>query len=65
MADFLVKIREAKKKIRKYKSYKINMDQKINYPRFVLWKKKPSKKRRIRREITIFPKVSKMAIFAK
>ena len=40
------------------------MDGKLNYCRFVLWKK-PHEKRAIRREIAISVKVSKMAIFCK
>ena len=40
------------------------MDQALSYPRFVLCIK-PHERRPIRREITIFPKVSKMAIFRK
>ena len=38
------------------------MDRKLNYCRFELCKK-PHEKRPIRREITLFLKVSKMAIF--
>ena len=38
------------------------MDRKLNYCRFELCKK-PHEKRLIRREITLFLKVSKMAIF--
>ena len=40
------------------------MDRKLNYCRFELCKK-PHEKRPIRREITLFLKVSKMAIFRK
>ena len=40
------------------------MDQKLNYFKFELCKK-PHEKRPIRREITLFLKVSKMAIFRK
>ena len=40
------------------------MDRKLNYCRFELCKK-PHEKRHIRREITLFLKVSKMAIFRK
>ena len=40
------------------------MDRKLNYCRFELCKK-PHEKRPIRREITLFLKVSKMAIFPK
>ena len=40
------------------------MDRKLNYCRFELCKK-PHEKRAIRREITLFLKVSKMAIFHK
>ena len=40
------------------------MDRKLNNPRFALCKK-PHEKRPIRREITFFLKVSKMAIFRK
>ena len=40
------------------------MDGKLHYPRFLLCKK-PHKKTPIRREMTIFPKVSKTAVFAK
>ena len=39
------------------------MNQALSYPRLVLCIK-PHEKRPLRREITIFPKVSKMAIFA-
>ena len=51
---------------RKYKSYHglISMDGKLNYPRFLLCKK-PDEKTPIRREMTIFPKVSKTAVFCK
>ena len=40
------------------------MDRKLNYSRFELCIK-PHEKRPIRREITLFLKVSKMAIFRK
>ena len=40
------------------------MDRKLNNPRFALCKK-PHEKRPIRREITFFLKVLKMAIFRK
>ena len=47
-------------------SYKspIIMDQALSYPRIVLCIK-PHEKKPIRRETTIFPKVSKMAIIRK
>ena len=53
-------------KNRKYKRYNslISMDGKVNYCRFVLWKK-PHEKRAIRREIANSVKVLKMAIFSK
>ena len=40
------------------------MDGKLHYARFLLCKK-PHKKTPIRREMTIFPKVSKTAVFVK
>ena len=40
------------------------MHRKVNYGKFVLCKN-PYEKTPIRREVTIFPKVSKMAIFRK
>ena len=40
------------------------MDGKLNYPRFLLCKK-PDEKTPIRREMIIFPKVSKKAVFCK
>ena len=40
------------------------MDGKLNYPRFLLGKK-PNVKTHIRREMTIFSKVSKTAVFCK
>ena len=40
------------------------MDRKLLYCRFELWTK-PGEKRPIRREITLFLKVSKMAIFGR
>ena len=48
----------------KYKSYNglTSMDRKLNYCTFVLCKK-AHEKRPIRREIRLFLKVSKMAIF--
>ena len=42
----------------------IGMDGKLNYHRFVLCKK-PHEKTAIRREMTLFPKVSKTAVFRK
>ena len=53
-------------KNRKYKSYHslTSMDGKLNYPRFLLCKK-PHEKTPIRREMTIFPKLSKTAVFCK
>ena len=53
-------------KNRKYKSYHslISMDGKLNYPRFHLCKK-PDEKTPIRREMTLFAKVSKTAVFCK
>ena len=53
-------------KNRKDKSYDslISIDGKLRNPRFALCKK-PHEKRPIRREITFYLKVSKMAIFRK
>ena len=40
------------------------MDQKLNYPRFLL-RKKPHEKTPIRQKMAIFPKGSKTAVFCK